>query len=79
MAVIRAQQDQHTAILRQIQQHLGLLPPPQPDLPGPSEPIASVEETIPPEGTTRGEVDVPIQPTQETTIDASSPHDLTIT
>ncbi|RVW21414.1 hypothetical protein CK203_110722 [Vitis vinifera] len=36
---------QHTAILHQIQQHLGLLPPPQPNIPRPSEPIASVEET----------------------------------
>ena len=44
MVVMRAQQDQHTAILRQIQQHLGLLPPPQLDIPGPSKPIAPVEE-----------------------------------
>ena len=45
MATMRSQQDQHTTILRQVQQHLGLLPPPQPDIPGPSEPIASTEET----------------------------------
>ncbi|RVX01221.1 hypothetical protein CK203_036151 [Vitis vinifera] len=45
--------------------HLGLLPPPQPDIPGPSKPIAPVEETT--------RVDVPIQPTQEATIEASSP------
>ncbi|RVW58358.1 Pro-Pol polyprotein [Vitis vinifera] len=37
---------QDTVILRQIQQHLGLLPPPQTDIPGPSEPIALAEETI---------------------------------
>ncbi|RVW64766.1 hypothetical protein CK203_065857 [Vitis vinifera] len=37
--------DYHTAILHQIQQHLGLLPPPQPDIPGPSEPITPAEET----------------------------------
>ncbi|RVW78090.1 hypothetical protein CK203_059644 [Vitis vinifera] len=37
--------NQHTTILRQIQQHLGL-PPPQTDIPGPSEPVALVEETI---------------------------------
>ena len=65
MVVMRAQQDQHTAILRQIQQHLGLLPPPQLDIPGPSKPIAPVEETT--------RVDVPIQPTQEATTEASSP------
>ena len=53
MAAMRAQQDQHTAILRQIHQHLGLLLPPQPDIPGPLEPIAPVEETIPTEETTR--------------------------
>ncbi|RVW18203.1 hypothetical protein CK203_106152 [Vitis vinifera] len=45
MTDIRAQQDQHTAILRQIQQHLGL-PPPQTDILGPSEPRAPAEETI---------------------------------
>nr|CAN70235.1 hypothetical protein VITISV_025599 [Vitis vinifera] len=63
--------DQHTAILRQIQQHLGLLPPPQPDIPGPSKPIAPVEETIPAEETTRA--DVSIQATHEATTDPSSP------
>ncbi|RVW20690.1 hypothetical protein CK203_112157 [Vitis vinifera] len=52
MAAMCAQQDQHTAILHQIQQHLGLLPPPQLDIPGPSKPIALVEETIPTEETT---------------------------
>ena len=71
MVVMRAQQDQHTAILRQIQQHLGLLPPPQLDILGPSEPIALAKETIPAKETTR--VDVPIQPTQEATTEASSP------
>ncbi|KAL6348733.1 hypothetical protein AAG906_029761 [Vitis piasezkii] len=40
MAEMHAHQDQQTAILRQIQQHLGLLPPPQPDLPASSEPLA---------------------------------------
>ena len=61
MATMRSQQDQHTTILHQVQQHLGLLPPPQPDIPGPSEPIAPTEGTIPTEETTRA--DVPIQPT----------------
>ncbi|RVX11548.1 hypothetical protein CK203_015784 [Vitis vinifera] len=45
--------DQHIAILRQIQQHLGLLPPPQTDTPGPLEPIAPVEETTPAEDSTK--------------------------
>ena len=71
MAAMRAQQDQHAPILRQIQQHLGLMPPPQPDIPGPSEPIAPTEGTIPTEETTRA--DVPIQPTQEATTEPSSP------
>ncbi|RVW92524.1 hypothetical protein CK203_039414 [Vitis vinifera] len=35
-----------TAILRQIQLHLGLLPPPQPDLPASSTPIALAEDTM---------------------------------
>ena len=45
MVVILAHQDQliatqtkHTAILRQIQQHLGIFSPPEHDMPGPSEP-----------------------------------------
>ncbi|RVW22885.1 hypothetical protein CK203_107866 [Vitis vinifera] len=65
--------DQHTTILHQIQQHIGLLPPPQPDIPRPSEPIAPVEETTPTEETTRA--DVPIQRTQEVATDPSSSHD----
>ena len=71
MADRRAQQDQHAAILRQIHQHLGLLPPPQPDIPGPSEPIALAEEVILAEETTRA--DIPLQPTQEVAIKPSSP------
>ena len=57
MVDIHAQQDRHTAIIRHIQQHLGVLPPPQPDIPGPSEPIASTKETA--------RADVPIQSTDE--------------
>ena len=49
MAKMRAHQDQQTAILRQIQQHLGLLPPPQPDLLESLAPIAPVEDTTPAE------------------------------
>ena len=46
MVAIRAHQDQliaiqtqHTAILRQIQQQLSILLPPEHDMPPPSEPI----------------------------------------
>ena len=56
MADIRAHQDQlismqnqHTAILSQIQQHLGILPPPEHDIPGPSELTAPSEEATPTE------------------------------
>ena len=56
MKVIRAHQDQlismqtqHIAILSQIQQHLGILPPPEHDIPGPSELTAPSEEATPTE------------------------------
>ena len=71
IADIRAQQDQYTTIIHQIQQHLGLLPPPQPDILEPLELIPPAEETILAEGTTK--VDVPIQPTYEATTDPSFP------
>ncbi|RVW20977.1 hypothetical protein CK203_112291 [Vitis vinifera] len=48
-----------------IQQHLGLLSPPQTDILGPSEPIAPVEETI--------RADVPPQATHEIATEPSSP------
>ena len=47
MAEMHTHQNQQIGILRQIQQHLGLLHPPQPDLPASSAPIAPVEDTIP--------------------------------
>ena len=62
MAEMRAHQNQHTTILRQIQQHLGLLPPPQTDLPASSEPLASTEDTT--------TVEVQIPPPQEATTNA---------
>ena len=65
MAAMRAHQDQHTTIFRQIRQHLGLLPPPQPDIPRPSEPIAPSDKTT--------RADVPLQPTQETATEPLSP------
>ena len=82
MAEMRSQKNQQTAILRQIQQHLGLLPPPQPDLPVKDtipqplaqiedtipEPLASIEDTIPAEDITTTEVQ--ILPPQKATIDA---------
>ena len=72
---------QHTIILRQIQQHLGIFPPPKHDMPSPSEPTGPSEEatpaeqTMPHEETTTAEVETPIQSTQETTVEPSSPHD----
>ncbi|RVW64918.1 hypothetical protein CK203_041896 [Vitis vinifera] len=39
-------------------QHWGLLPPPQPDIHGPSQPIALVKETIPAEETTKANVPI---------------------
>ena len=68
MAEMHPHQDQQTAILRQIQQHLGLLPPPQPDLPTSSEPLAPAKDTILVEDTTTVEVQIP--PPQEATTDA---------
>ena len=68
MAEMRSQPNQQTTILRQIQQHLGLLPPLQPDLPASSEPLAPIEDTIPVEDTTIVEIQIP--PPQEATTDA---------
>ncbi|RVW25869.1 hypothetical protein CK203_106413 [Vitis vinifera] len=88
IAVIRAHQDQliatqtqYAAILRQIHQNLGILSPPEHDMPGPSEltdpsqEAPLVEQTVPHEETTTIEVETPIQSTQTTTAEPSSPHD----
>ena len=74
MAEMRAHQDQQTAILRQIQQHLGHLPLPQPDLSASLEPLAPAKDTIPPEDTTTVEVRIspPQKATTATPEDASS-------
>ena len=45
----------------------------------PSKPIAPAEKTMTPKETTKAEVKVLIQPTQEATTDASAPKDPTIT
>ena len=88
MAAVRAHQDQliatqthHTAILRQIQQHLGILSPLKHDMDGPSEPTdpsqdtPPTEQTMPHEDTTTGEIETPIPSTQTSTAEPSSPHD----
>ena len=73
MAKMRARRDQQTAIFRQIQQHLGLLPPPQPDLPASSKPLAPAEDTIPAQDTTTVGVQIPTP--QEATTDAITSND----
>ena len=88
MEVIRAHQDQliatqthHTAILRQIQQHLGILSPLEHDIPIPSEPTdpsqdpSLAEQTMPHEDTTTEEIETPIPSTQISTAEPLSPHD----
>ena len=88
MALVRAHQDQliatqtqHTAILRPIQQHLGILSPPEHDMPGPLEPIdpsqdaPRAEQTMPLEKMTIGEIKTPIPSTQTSTTEPFSPHD----
>ena len=60
--------DQHTAILRQIQHHLGIISPPKHPIPIPPEPSQAppfVHQTMPPKKPTTGEVEA---------TDPSSPH-----
>ena len=88
MAAIRAHQDQliatqtqHTAILGQIQQHLGILSPLEHDIPISSEPTDPsqgpplVEQMVPPKETSTGEIEASIPSIQTSTADPSSPHD----
>ena len=88
MAAVRVHQDQliatqtqHTTILRQIQQHLGILPPLEHDMLDPSEPTdpsqdaPPAEQTVPHEETTTGEIETSIPSTQTSTTEPSSPHD----
>ncbi|RVW33549.1 hypothetical protein CK203_095934 [Vitis vinifera] len=72
MEAIRAHQDQliatqtqHTAILRQIQQHLGILSPPEHDMPIPSKP------TDPSQGPPLAEQTMPLEETTTRQIEAS--------
>ena len=88
MEAIRAHQDQliatqtqHTAILRQIQQHLGILSPPEHDIPIPSEPTDPsqgpplAEQTVPPEEMTTGDIEASIPSIQTSIAKPSSSHD----
>ena len=88
MEAIRAHQDhliatqtQHTTILRQIQQHLGILSPLEHDMPIPSEPTdpsqdpSLAKQTMPHEETTTREIEASIPSTQTSTAEPSSPHD----
>ncbi|RVW87065.1 hypothetical protein CK203_048373 [Vitis vinifera] len=64
-----------------IQQHLGILSPPEHDMLGPSEPttpsqeVTPAEQTMPHEEATTVEIETPIQSTQTTIVEPLSPHD----
>ena len=88
MTTLRAHQEQiiatltqHTAILRQIQRHLGILLPPEHAIHIPSEltdppqgpPLA--ERTMPPKELTTGEIKPSISSIPTFTAEPSSPHD----
>ena len=65
---IIATQTQHTAILRQIQHHLGIISPPEHSIlipPEPSQAPPFVHQTMPPEEQTTGEAEA---------VEPSSPH-----
>ena len=92
MTVVHAHQDQliatqtqHTAILRQIQQHLGILSPPEHDMTVPSKPTDPsqdpplAKQTMPPEEMTTVEIETPIPSTQTSIAEPPSPHDPPIT
>ena len=84
MILIRARQDQlitmqtqHTTILSQIRQHLGIQPPPEHDTPGlseptaPSEDVTLAEQAIPSEKATPTEQTMPHEET--TTVEVETP------
>ena len=78
---IIATQTQHTAILKQIQQHLGIPSPPEHAIPIPSEftdplqgpPLA--EQTMPLEETTTAEIEASIPSILTSTAEPSYPQD----
>ena len=84
MKVIHARQDQliamqtqHTTILSQIRQHLGIQPPPEHDTPGPLEPTAPSEEVTPAEQAIPSEKATPTEQTmsheETTTVEVETP------
>ena len=90
MAVICAHQDQliamqtqHTAILSQIQQNLGILPPPKYDMLSPSEPTTPSEEATPAQQVIPSEEATPAKqaiPFEEVTpAEQTMPHEETTT
>ncbi|RVW19465.1 hypothetical protein CK203_117199 [Vitis vinifera] len=78
---IIATQTQHTAILRQIQHHLGILLTSEHAIPilseptNPSQALPLIEQTMPPEEPTTGETEASIPSIPTSTIEPSSPHD----
>ena len=78
---IIATQTQHTAILRQIQQHLGILSTPEHAIPIPLEPtdpsqvLSLTEQTMPPEETPTEEIEASIPSIPTSTAEPSSPCD----
>ncbi|RVW63894.1 hypothetical protein CK203_055717 [Vitis vinifera] len=77
---IIATQTQHTAILRQIQHHLGILSTPQHTIPIPSEPIEPsqappfVEQTLPSKEPTTREAEASTPSIQTSVVEPSSSH-----
>ena len=70
-------QTQHTAILRQIQHHLGIISTPEHATPIPPEPSQAphfVHQTMPPEEPTTGEAEAFVPSIQASAVEPSSPH-----
>ncbi|RVW56484.1 hypothetical protein CK203_072573 [Vitis vinifera] len=69
------------SVLAQQMAVIRILMPPEHDMPGPSKPTdpsqeaPPAEQTVPHEETTTVEIETPIQSTQTTTAEPSSPHD----
>ena len=74
---IIATQTQHTAILRQIQHHLGILSTPEHPIPIPPEPLQApsfVHQTMPPKEPTTGEAEASAPSIQAFATEPSSSH-----